>query len=46
MDYSIRDIAKMAGVSIGTVSRVLNNAGNVDETIRSRTLEIIRIVNY
>ncbi len=46
MDYSIRDIAKMAGVSIGTVSRVLNNAGNVDETIRSRTLEIIRSVNY
>lgn len=46
MNYSIRDIAKMAGVSIGTVSRVLNNAGNVDESIRSRTLEIIRSVDY
>ena len=46
MNYSIRDIAKMAGVSIGTVSRVLNNADNVDETIRTRTLEIIRCVDY
>ena len=46
MNYSIRDIAKMAGVSVGTVSRVLNNADNVDETIRTRTLEIIRSVNY
>lgn len=46
MEYSIRDIAKMAGVSIGTVSRILNGADNVDEAIRKRTLEIIASVNY
>ncbi|MBS1369510.1 MAG: LacI family DNA-binding transcriptional regulator [Lentisphaeria bacterium] len=45
-DYSIRDIARMAGVSVGTVSRILNNAENVDEGIRQRTMEVIRQVNY
>ena len=45
-DYSIRDIARMAGVSVGTVSRILNNAENVDEGIRRRTMEVIRQVNY
>ena len=45
-DYSIRDIARMAGVSVGTVSRILNHAENVDEGIRQRTMEVIRQVNY
>ena len=45
-DYSIRDIARMAGVSVGTVRRILNNAENVDEGIRRRTMEVIRQVNY
>ncbi len=45
-DYSIRDIARMAGVSTGTVSRILNNAANVDEEIRRRTLEVIRQAGY
>ena len=46
MNYSIRDIARIAGVSIGTVSRVLNKADNVDEAIRARTLETIRRTGY
>lgn len=45
-DYSIRDIARMAGVSVGTVSRILNNADNVGDEIRRRTLDVIRQVNY
>ncbi|WP_294506251.1 LacI family DNA-binding transcriptional regulator [uncultured Victivallis sp.] len=45
-EYSIRDIARMAGVSVGTVSRILNHAENVDEGIRRRTMEVIRQVNY
>ena len=45
-EYSIRDIARMAGVSVGTVSRILNHATNVDEGIRQRTMEVIRQVNY
>ena len=45
-EYTIRDIAKMAGVSVGTVSRILNHADNVSEDIRSRTLDIIAKVNY
>ena len=45
-EYSIRDIARMAGVSVGTVSRILNDADNVSEEIRRRTLEVIRQVNY
>ena len=45
-EYSIRDIARMAGVSVGTVSRILNNADNVSDEIRRRTLDVIRQVNY
>ncbi len=45
-EYSIRDIARMAGVSVGTVSRILNHATNVDEGIRQRTMEVIRQDNY
>jgi len=46
MEYSIRDIARLAGVSVGTVSRILNNASNVDEEIRRRTMDVIRQVGY
>ncbi len=45
-EHTIRDLAKMAGVSVGTVSRVLNEAGNIDPEIRERTLEAIRQANY
>ncbi len=45
-EYSIRDIAKLAGVSIGTVSRVLNHAGNVDEEIRRRTMAVVEHLRY
>ncbi len=46
VEYSIRDIARLAGVSVGTVSRILNNASNVDEEIRQRTMDVIHRVGY
>ncbi|MBU3192219.1 LacI family transcriptional regulator [Clostridium bowmanii] len=40
------DIAKIAGVSRSTVSRVINNYDNVPEETRKRIQEIIRENNY
>ena len=39
---TIKDIAKEAGCSIRTVSRVLNDASNVNEDTRARVLAITR----
>lgn len=43
---SARKIAKEAGVSIGTVSRVLNNKAGVSEDTRRRVLEVAHDLNY
>ena len=43
---NIRDIAKMSGVGVSTVSRVLNNHPDVKESTRERVLSIIRESNY
>ncbi|WP_054759470.1 LacI family DNA-binding transcriptional regulator [Secundilactobacillus collinoides] len=43
---TIRDIAKMAGVSVASVSRVINNTGRVGEATRKRIQEIIKQTNY
>ncbi len=43
---TIQDIAQKSGVSKSTVSRVLNNAGNVDEKTRELVLRIVRENNY
>src|SRR5437868_598109 len=40
------DVARAAGVSIGTVSRVLSNQPNVDEQLRSRVLKAIDDLGY
>jgi len=42
----IKDIAKLAGVSIGTVDRVLHNRGEVAEETRSKVQEILKETNY
>jgi len=42
----IKDIAKMAGVSISTVSNVLNGKKNVGEETRDRILKICKEVAY
>lgn len=43
---NIYDIAKEAGVSISTVSRVLNNKGNVNPDTRKKVEEILARSNY
>ncbi len=42
----IRDIARRANVSSGTVDRVLHNRGEVSEHTRSRVLQIIEELKY
>lgn len=43
---NIYDIAEEAGVSIGTVSRVLNNRGRVKQETRDKVLEILKKYDY
>ncbi len=42
----IKDIADLAGVSIGTVDRVLHERGEVAEQTRQKVLDIVRETNY
>jgi LacI family transcriptional regulator len=43
---TIKDVAREAGVSIATVSRVFNNVGPVDETTRDRVHHVARQLKY
>jgi LacI family transcriptional regulator len=43
---TITDVAKAAGVAVGTVSRVLNNHADVDTGIRARVWQAARTLNY
>lgn len=42
----IKDIAEMAGVSKGTVDRVLHNRGEVSEASREKVEKVLREINY
>ncbi|MFA9370209.1 MAG: substrate-binding domain-containing protein [Labilibaculum antarcticum] len=42
----IKDIAEQAGVSVGTVDRVLHDRGDVAEETKMKILEIARVNNY
>lgn len=46
MGATIRDVARAAGVGLGTVSRVLNNSPLVSPTTRQRVLDVIAELNY
>ncbi len=46
MTATIKDVAKMAGVSISTVSRVINNSKPVSPEIRKKVLDVINEVGY
>ncbi len=46
MEHTIHDVARIAGVGIGTVSRVLNNNPNVKPTTREKVLSVIAQLNY
>lgn len=43
---NMKDIAKMAGVSVGTVSHVLNETAPVREAMRKRVLDAVRAAGY
>lgn len=43
---SIEDVAKRAGVSKATVSRVINGTANVSEKKKKAVLEAIKALNY
>ncbi|MEQ9221725.1 MAG: substrate-binding domain-containing protein [Cyclobacteriaceae bacterium] len=42
----IKDIARLAGVSEGTVDRVLHNRGNVSDTAYAKVNEVLNKINY
>ncbi|MBQ3663397.1 MAG: LacI family DNA-binding transcriptional regulator, partial [Clostridia bacterium] len=46
MALTIRDIAELAGVSRGTVDRVLHNRGRVDPAVASRIRKIMEECGY
>ncbi|GCD81017.1 LacI family transcriptional regulator [Parageobacillus thermoglucosidasius] len=46
MMATIRDVAKLAGVSVATVSRVLNQNGYVNEETEKRVRQAMKELNY
>lgn len=44
--YTIRDIARLSGVGISTVSRVLNNRPDVHPDTRRRVMQVVQECNY
>ncbi|MGC8901903.1 MAG: LacI family DNA-binding transcriptional regulator [Fervidobacterium sp.] len=46
MRVTIKDVAELAGVGVGTVSRVLNNSPHVDTLTRQKVIEAIKALGY
>ncbi len=44
--YTVKDIARMAGVSAGTVDRVLHNRGDVSEKSRAKVQKVLDEIDY
>lgn len=44
--HTIKDVAELSEVSIATVSRVINNSGNVSDELRVRVNDAIEKLNY
>lgn len=45
-ELSMADLARMAGTSKSTVSRVLSNSGQIGEELRRRVMEVVRETGY
>ena len=45
-EVTIKDIAKLCGVSVSTVSRVINDRPDVSPEVRAAVLEAVRRSNY
>lgn len=46
MASTIKDVARLAGVSISTVSRVTNGAENVSPELKKRVIKAVKALNY
>lgn len=46
MPVTLRDVARLSGVSVSTTSRALNDRMDVSEEVRARVLEAARQLNY
>jgi LacI family transcriptional regulator len=46
MAHTMREVARRAGVSLATVSRVLNNSSYISEDFRKRVLAVVKEFNY
>ncbi|WP_018922124.1 LacI family DNA-binding transcriptional regulator [Salsuginibacillus kocurii] len=46
MRATIYDVAKQAGVSIATVSKVVNQTGNISQTTRELVIEVMKELEY
>jgi DNA-binding LacI/PurR family transcriptional regulator len=46
MVHTMREVAKRAGVSLATVSRVLNNTKAVSDDVRQRVLDVVNKFDY
>lgn len=46
MNLTIKDIARMAGVSPATVSKIINNYGGISESTKKKVLKIIEDTEY
>ncbi|QGH36946.1 LacI family DNA-binding transcriptional regulator [Gracilibacillus salitolerans] len=46
MKVTIYDVAEKAGVSIATVSKVINNTGNMRDTTRQKVMKVMEELNY
>ena len=45
-NYTIKDIARMAGVSAGTVDRVLHNRGDVSPSSKAKVQKVLDEIHY
>lgn len=46
MSVNIKTIAKMAGVSVSTVSKIINNYSDISEETKAKVLEIMKETGY
>ena len=43
---TIKDVAKLAGVSFKTVSRVINKEGTVGQELQDKVMQAVKALNY